>query len=243
MLEGNQPILVISDLHYEQTYHHGIWEGEAFDWLLRMTKAARPSSLIALGDLGHAWLPADWKILVDLVPVHAIYGNHDNLDVLRSAVNGDGTRVLADDGEVRTIGGLKVGFINGIMAKKGRLKVKDGVPRQTAEDFLSSAEKLTGVDILATHASPNLPEYGSRYHPSEEFEVLDKVIRKISPALSISGHLSGPYTKSKLGDVTVLRTDSGPAERQYALLAAIQRTITIMHDYDVVGTGTFARSS
>jgi hypothetical protein len=42
-----------------------------------------------------------------MVPVHAIYGNHNNLDILQSAVNYDGTRVLAKDGEIRMIVGLK----------------------------------------------------------------------------------------------------------------------------------------
>ncbi|MDG7024976.1 MAG: metallophosphoesterase [Nitrososphaerota archaeon] len=239
MVESGQPIMIISDIHYEQTYHHGVWEGEAHDWLLRTVRSARPASLITLGDLGHAWRPVDWKSLTDLVPVHAIYGNHDNLDVLHSARNKDGTRVLAEDGEVRTIGGLKVGFINGIMAKKGRLKVKDGVPRQSAEDFLSAATKLVGVDILATHASPNLPEYGGRYHASEEFEILDEVLKRVDPPLSTSGHLSGPYTLSKLRDTTILRIDSGPAERHYALLDCRTKQIRIMRDYELVVTGGF----
>jgi metallophosphoesterase superfamily enzyme len=61
--------MVISDLHYENAYHHGIWEGEAHGWLLRMVRSVRPASLIALGDLGHAWLPADWEGLTNMVPV------------------------------------------------------------------------------------------------------------------------------------------------------------------------------
>jgi Icc-related predicted phosphoesterase len=235
--------MVISDLHYEKAYHHRVWEGEAYRWLLRIVKKARPASLIALGDLGHAWLPADWERLTDMVPVHAIYGNHDNLDVLRSAVNSDGTRVLAEDGEVRMIAGLKVGFISGIMAGDGRLRVKDGVPRRSAEDFLSAAAKLAGVDVLATHASPDLPEYGGRYHASEEFEVLDRVINQVNPLLSVSGHLAGPYTLSKLGDSTVLRIDSSQAERHYALLDPDAKQVRIMHDYDLVETGVFSRSS
>ena len=128
------------------------------------------------------------------------------------------------------------------MAKKGRLKVKDGVPRQTADDFFSAAARLAGIDVLATHASPDLPEYGGRYHPSEEFEVLERIIGQVNPLLSVSGHLSGPYTLSKLGDSTVLRIDSSPAEQHYALLNPDAKKIRIMHDYDVVETGTFARS-
>ena len=239
MVKDESLVLLISDIHYERAYHHNVWEGDAFDWLIRAVQRFMPSSLIALGDLGHAWLAADWKSLTELTAVSAIYGNHDNLVVLRSARNRDESRVLAEDGEIRTIGGLKVGFINGIMAKKERLKVKDGVPRQSAEDFRSAAAKLAGVDILATHASPNLPEYGGRYHASEEFEVLDQVLRLVNPPLSISGHLSGPYTLSKLRDTTVLRIDSSPAERHYALLDCRTKQIRIMRDYELVATGGF----
>lgn len=233
--------MVISDLHYEKAYHRKVWEGDAFDWLIRIVRASKASSIITLGDLGHAWLPADWKSLTDLTRVDAIYGNHDDLEVLGSARNKDGSRVLAEDGEIRTISGLRVGFINGIMSKMGKQKIKDGVPRQSAEDFLSAAAKLTGVDILTTHASPYLPEYGTRYRASEEFEVLDRVIKQVNPLLSVSGHLSGPYTLSKLGSTTVLRIDSSPAERHYALLDCGTRKIRIVHDHNQVGIGNFIR--
>ena len=231
--------MVVSDIHYEKTYHHNIWEGGAFDWLLRMIRGRKPSALIALGDLGHAWTVDDWKELTEAVPAHAIFGNHDNMEVLRSAKNSDGGQILAEDGEVRTVGGLRVGFINGIMAKKGKLKVKDGAPRQTGEDFLQAASKMKGIDVLATHASPNLPDYGGRYGPTAEFEVLDKVIRDVSPSLALSGHLKGPYTLSKLGSTTVLRIDSSPKERHYALIDGRTRRAEIMHDHELVGSGDF----
>ena len=239
LVERESPVMVISDLHYERAYHHKVWEGDAFDWLIRIVRASKPSSIIALGDHGHAWLPEDWKALADLTEVSAIYGNHDNMEVLGSARNREGSRVLAEDGEIRTIGGLKVGFINGIWAKKGKSIVKDGVPRQSADDFLSAAAKLVGVDVLATHASPYLPEYGTRYHESEEFEVLGMVLRQVGPVLSVSGHLGGPYTLSKLGGTTVLRIHSSPAEQHYALLDPGTRQIRIMHNYDQVAVGSF----
>jgi len=235
-------IMLISDLHYEKAHHQGVWEGDAFDWLMRTVKSTKPVSLIGLGDLGHAWLAADWRSLTDLTPVSSIYGNHDNLESLRSATNRDGTKVLAVDGEVRDVSGLRVGFINGIIAKRGKLRVKGRVPRQSADDFLSAAAKLTGVDILATHASPNLPDYGSRYRATDEFEILDEVIKRVKPALSVSGHLRGPYTLSKLGSTTILRIDSSPAERHYALLETETRRIRIMHDHDLVESGGFAKA-
>ena len=161
--------------------------------------------------------------------------------MLGSAKNRGGSRVLAEDGEIRAIGGLKVGFVNGIWAKKGKRKVKDGVPRQSADDFFSAAAKLIRVDVLATHASPYLPEYGTRYHSSEEFEVLGRVVEQVNPLLSVSGHLSGPFTLSKLGNTTILRIDSSPAERHYALLDCGTKQIRVMRDYDQVAMGSFAR--
>ena len=94
-----------------------------------------------------------------------------------------------------------------------------------------------------THVSPNLPEYGGRFHASEEFEILDEVLKRVDPPLSTSGHLSGPYTLSKLRDTTILRIDSSPAERHYALVDPESREIRIMHDHDQVETNSFARPS
>jgi len=72
-----------------------------------MIRNARPVSLIACWNSGYAWLPAEIERLTDMVPVHAIYGNHNNFDIIQSVVNYDGTRVLAKDGEIRMIVGLK----------------------------------------------------------------------------------------------------------------------------------------
>lgn len=235
-------VLVVSDLHYEKAWHHDTWEGDAFEWLVNVVQETKPISLILLGDSGHAWLHSDWRRVSKLTRVNAVYGNHDNLEVLRSAKNKDGTRVLAEDGEVRVIGGLKVGFINGIMAEGGA-KVKDGVPRKSPEDFFSAAAKLTGIDVLVTHASPNLPEYGRRYHATKGFEALDQVLAEINPVLSLSGHLRGPFTLSKLRGATVLRVESSAAERHYALLEFGTGQIRIMHDHSQVRTGSFAGPS
>jgi len=94
---------------------------------------------------------------------------------------------------------------------------------------------------LATHASPNLPEYSTRYHHGEEFEVLDRIIKQINSPLSISGHLSGPYTLSTLQHTTILRIDSSPAERHYALIDCGSKQIRIMHDNELVQNGHFSR--
>jgi len=58
-----------------------------------MIRNARPVSLIACWNSGYAWLPAEIERLTDMVPVHAIYGNHNNFNIIKSVVNYDGTRV------------------------------------------------------------------------------------------------------------------------------------------------------
>ena len=65
-------------------------------------------SLIACWNAGYAWLPAKMEHLTNMVPVHAIYGNHNNFDIIQSVVNYDGIRILVKDGEIRMIVGLKV---------------------------------------------------------------------------------------------------------------------------------------
>ena len=121
-------ILVISDLHFEKGSHRGIDESVALKWLHRIVDKEQPEVLVGLGDWGCAWKPEDWKELLKRVKVHAIYGNHDNFSLLNSLSIAGEVKVLVGDGEVRTIGGLRFGFINGIVSETH--VIKEGVPRK-----------------------------------------------------------------------------------------------------------------
>ena len=61
------------------------------------------------------------------------------------------------------------------MAMKGKLKVKGSAFQAVGRRLPFSRCETHRRDILATHASPNLAEYGGRYHASEEFEILGEV--------------------------------------------------------------------
>jgi metallophosphoesterase superfamily enzyme len=130
-------ILVISDLHFENEFHGGIDESTAFPWLRKIIIKEKPDVLIGLGDWGHAWKPEDWQIILQSVKVYSIYGNHENLELLKSQRNIDGSTVLQQDGQVQTIAKLKFGFINGVISHPP--KPKEGVPRKSPEDFLAYA--------------------------------------------------------------------------------------------------------
>ncbi len=157
-------ILVVSDMHFEVEYHHGTYQYGALEWLLGVIRRVKPNTLIGLGDWGTAWKDEDWEALTSLIPVMAIYGNHENIGLLQSVRNKDDTPVLMKDGEVLTLEDLRFGFINGIMAE--RLERLKPVPRKSQYDFLRFAKSLVGVDVLCTHESPLVPSFEKRLHPS-----------------------------------------------------------------------------
>ena len=227
-------IMIMSDLHYERDWHHGQWEGEAFEWVLKTVNRHTPEDLVILGDTGYGWTEEEWERLLEVTRVHAIYGNHDNYVVMASLRNLDRNKVLPRSGEARDIQGLRFGFINGIMHLNA--KKKPLVPRLTPNEYLTYAEFLAPrkVDVLCTHASPNLPEYGNKFGPTPEFEAMDKTIRLVKPVWALSGHLSGPYTVGHIEGTTCVRVDSSPREKCYLLFHPKAETMYIYHDLEQV---------
>ena len=43
-------IIIVSDIHYEQSTFHGIDESRTFDWILNLLVELLPTDLISLGD-------------------------------------------------------------------------------------------------------------------------------------------------------------------------------------------------
>ena len=202
-------ILIISDLHFEKGSFHGVYQCGALDWLLGIVDKTKPTALVGLGDWGSAWTREDWNLLAGKVATHAIFGNHDDVYMLESIKNTDGSRVHAHDGEIRTIEGIKFGFINGIMSDKGT--PKHNIPRSTSEDFLRISSNFKGIDVLCTHESPIVPEYGHKFDSGIGPAAMVKVIEKIKPKISVSGHLTfvKSYTISKIGESITIRIESG----------------------------------
>lgn len=237
----------MSDIHYEKDFHHRIWEGDALKWILSMVEQHYPSDLVLLGDTGYSWDEEEWETLLEKIRVHAIYGNHDNVQMMKSLRNVDRSKVWAKDGEVREIQGLKFGFINSIMGfdkerrrRRNYKEVYQGhttdimwVPRLFPEEYLQYANILAEkrIDALCTHASIPFPSDGKRFHPSEEFDTLNQVLNIIKPHIWFSGHLSGPYAVSWAQDSIFIRVDSSPQEKHYLLVAD---KILIYHDHDLI---------
>ena len=116
-------IMIISYLHYEHGIHHGIVGSIAWSWLINIVKYHNPYLLLSCGDWGTAITPECFYELLELTTVLTIYGNHENIDVLRTLHNirtNENLPVLIPDGEVVEYRGIRIAGINGIISIKKR---------------------------------------------------------------------------------------------------------------------------
>ena len=150
--------MVISDLHYEKGYRRGIPELESYEWLNWIIDIHKPTTVIGLGDWGYGWTSDEWNDLNKKVPISAIYGNHDSLNVLS----------FVKDGVIREIEGLKFGFINGIISKRTSSD-PFFVKRRSEEEFFNTGKILSNknIDVLCTHESPRIEDLIKRGMPAQ----------------------------------------------------------------------------
>ena len=109
-------VMVISDLHYEKRVFRGIDESRAWEWLLGIVDYHKPDLLLSCSDWGSAINPGEFYELLRKVVVLTIYGNHENLEVLKSLHNVRCDKylpVLIEDGRVYVFEGLKIAGISG----------------------------------------------------------------------------------------------------------------------------------
>jgi len=215
-------VLIISDLHYDKRVFRGVDESKAWEWLLGIVDYHKPNLLISLGDWGEGINEAEFYELLKKIRVWSLYGNHENMDVLRKMYNiltDSYERVLMGDGEVRVFNGVRFGAINGIVALRRR--ERKGVPRKRPEEYIEYGMKLKNkVDILLLHDSPWLEEYGDRIARDERTAAVGIAIYEVRPKLVFCGHLHlSPYTIYKFDYGTLyIRIDSSQKHRHYLIL-------------------------
>ena len=231
--------LIISDLHYERRVYKGVDESRAWFWLMNIVDYHKPDLLISLGDWGEAVNEEEFYELLRRVRVWSIYGNHENMDVLKKMYNVLTDRyesVLMRDGEVREFEGLRFGAINGIVALKRRMK--KGVPRKKPEEYIEVAKKLKGkIDILLIHDSPKLPlkEYGFIANNGRA-QAVSIAVYEARPRIVFCGHLHMlPYTVYRYEYGTLyVRIDSSQKHMAYAMLYMDDMKIEVWRDHELV---------
>lgn len=170
-------MLAISDLHGDmQAARKAI---EEFD----------PELVLCCGDWGdqQELKPEALAEAVQGRTVFSTFGNHDLMETLGELRNADGSKVLMDQGEVRTWKNWRIGAIGGIWAKhpKKPFHVTDEEVRGHAEKMA----KMGNVDVLLTHGcargvadmTPTGPHGGQRCF-LEAFET-------VRPQIYLCGHL------------------------------------------------------
>jgi len=190
-------IMIVSDLHYERRVFRGVDESRAWGWLLSIIEHHKPDLLISLGDWGEGINEVEFYELLKRVRVWSIYGNHENLEVLRRMYNVLTDRyepVLIGDGEVRKFAGIRFGAINGIVALRRRSR--HGIPQKRPEEFIGFTKKLRDrIDVLLLHDSPWLEEYNGRIAHDERTQAVGIAVYEARPKIVFCGHLHlSPYT-------------------------------------------------
>lgn len=131
-------------------------------------------------------------------PTYATPGNVDSPHLWSEfARNG----VTTMDGEVTEIGGLRFGFVGGVVLPEGAtLRRTNPVWRpylRTRDEFDAAVGKLTDVEVLCTHVPPAFPELTydviARRHEMGS-TALTGVIVEQQPRWSLFGHVHQPLS-------------------------------------------------
>ncbi|RLG75062.1 MAG: hypothetical protein DRO12_06045 [Thermoprotei archaeon] len=229
--------MIISDLHYDKRVYDGIDQSKAWNWLLGIVEYHKPELLISLGDWGEAINEDELYELLKKVRVWSIYGNHENLEVLKNVYNvltENREPILMRDGEIREFAGLRFGAINGIIAL--RRKERKGIPRKRPEEFIEYGKRLSGkVDVLLLHESPWIEEYKGVIARDERTSAVAIAIHEARPKLVFCGHLHlSPYIVYKFEYGTLyIRIDSSQKHRCYAVFYPNSRKLEVWKDFNV----------
>ena len=236
-------IMVISDLHYDKRVFKGVDESKAWSWLIEVVDYHKPNLLLGCGDWGSAINPEEFYELLRKTIVLSIYGNHENLEVLRTLYNVNSSvhlPVLIEDSKVYEFGGLKIAGISGIIARKR--KVRKGVPRKTPAEYLGIARELKGkeVDVLLIHETPYLPSLFPFIRDSFSSRTALEAVEIVKPKLVFNGHVhAGGYKIYEFSFGTkYIYVDSSQANKHYVILYTDSMKLEIWRDREVVDQHT-----
>ena len=166
-----------------------------------------------LGDPGQIE-PSDYHAILERIPVYSVYGNHDDLALLRTLKNRDGSPVLLPHGEVVDVKGFRLAGISGIWAKSHKK------PHYiTDEEVLAIARQLAGKNVtaLVTHGCPvGLADETPKGTHGGQKCFLD-AFKIVNPKVHLCGHLHKPQLRELKSGQLVLNVGT-TALGDYAVL-------------------------
>ena len=87
-------ILMVSDVHYSKKPFRGKDQSQVFDWLYGTVKKQKPNLLLSAGDFGEESISELFAPILERVYVLTIFGNHDDIEMMRTLRNNDGSPCL-----------------------------------------------------------------------------------------------------------------------------------------------------
>ena len=230
-------VLIISDLHYDHKICKSVDESKAWSWLMSIVDHHKPDLLLSCGDWGTAITHEKFYDLLGKCVVLTIYGNHENVNVLKSLYNvktNEHLPVLMKDGEIYEFDGLKIAGINGIISE--RKKSRKGVPRKRPEEYLKVANTLASknIDILLIHEVPLiLPLFNITDTTSSRVTL--EAIKIIRPKLVVNGHMHARFKYYEFSfNTRYVNIDSSQASRYYVIIKVNgHKKIEVWKDYEI----------
>jgi len=182
--------LMVSDIHYGRKPFHGQDQSKAFEWLYDIIDKEKPDLLLSAGDFGDEASLELFCPILESTYLLTIYGNHDDVELIQTLRNRDGSLCWLQDGLIREYKGLKIAGINGNIAK-----VKKKAHHKTVDEIREIISKYVHlsktIDVLITHETPKL-EQVSRDKMSLGYEVFNEAVERLKPKLYLCGHVHIP---------------------------------------------------
>jgi len=174
--------LVVGDMHGQM---ETVWKA---------VEEERPDLLICVGDWGDPGqiAPQEYQSLLERLTVYTVYGNHDDMELLKALRNRDGSPVLLPHGEFVEVQGVRIAGISGIWAKSRKKPYYI-----TDEEVVTIAQKLAGknVTILVTHGCPvGLADETPKGTHGGQRCFLD-AFKIVNPKAHLCGHLHKPQLR------------------------------------------------
>jgi Icc-related predicted phosphoesterase len=157
--------------------------------LLRLLDSEVPDGLLCVGDWGDPGQidAATWDAVLERVPTLTVFGNHDDLELLPTLRNRDGSAVLLGQGERRDFLGLTVAGVSGIWAKSHRLP--HYVTDEDVAGWATALARAGAVDILLTHGCPlGVADRTPSGRPGGQRFFLE-LLKTVRPRVYLCGHL------------------------------------------------------
>jgi len=228
----NSKILMVADLHYSTRGFRGGDESRVFEALCRAVEAEKPGLVLSAGDFGEEATGEMFRPISKQSYFLTIYGNHDNVDLVKSLRNKDDSSCWLSD-NIREWQGLRIAAVNGNIAIRKR-KAHHHIIEEV-ERLVEGYARSGRIDIVVTHEAPQHPLL-----KSSGCDVLNRALEILRPRIYLCGHIHIPSQTIGVGGTILVNLDSSMKNSNYATVefdkgifrdVQIKKLFQLSHDF------------